>query len=63
MSNMTKNTVSHIITAVIMLLLIGGSTSLMLWPSITLKILAVGILLLLVSMVYTVIYYYIKNTI
>jgi hypothetical protein len=65
MSDLDKatNTRAHIITAVIMLVLIGGTTSLLLWPFITLKVFAVGIFLLFIYLIYVIIYYQIKDKI
>jgi hypothetical protein len=63
MSNKTTNKMAHIVTAVIMLVLMGGTTSLLLWPFITLKVFAVGIFLLFIYLIYVIIYYQIKDKI
>ena len=63
MSDKATNKAAHIVTTVIMLVLMGGVTSLLLWPFITLKVFAVGIFLLFIYLIYVIIFYQIKDKI
>lgn len=54
-------TYAHLKTIVIMLVLIGFITGMFLWPDQMLRILATGIVLLIVVMAYVVIYHSIKE--
>jgi len=57
-----SNTKAHLITTALVLGLLWFIISMLYWPDITIRVLAVGILLLLVAMIYVVVYHSIKGS-
>jgi hypothetical protein len=56
-----SNRKAHLITTALILGLLGFTVSMLLWPFMMVNILAVGILLLFITMIYVVVYDSIKK--